>query len=241
MDKLYDFVLDNFKGKRKDRALRFLSGQLKHGDPELKKYLSCEAARARRAVMGSYKMIELCEDHKREYQEVFNQYKAISNVVDAAELHLILAQLDEDIESEKKQIAFCGRHLSNILQNDVLTEHEACQLFNINEKTWEECRQRYYDLMKDKRKPAHPVYSIITVAGAEYRERKGRAKGFYDCPEYEMPVYWAIHEHIYSEMKGNKELNAAAFQKFKELWPEIKTYRAIKDMEGNIISTEEDE
>ena len=51
-----------------------------------------------------------------------------------------------------------------------------------------------------------------------------------------MPIYWSSFERIEKEIENNTELKNAAHKELKKLFPNLKTYKVVKDLEGNIIN-----
>lgn len=233
-----NFVLDNFKGKRRDRALGILTGSIKENSEELISYFKCELIRVRRLAIKNFKVLEELYKIRYETSKTYKAFEKSGDIVRTAEIQLNLSKIDSIIKETKNIISELGETFINFLTADILTEHEACQIFNINFKTWQDNKKRYLKDCSGK-DSKHLVYKIISVTGVEYRERKGNLKECYDCDKHEMPVYWAISERILSELENNVEMKKAARKKIDELFPEIRKYRAVKDLEGNIVRMEE--
>lgn len=237
--KLINYVLDNYSGVRGSRMLKIAAGQLKSEDTEFKQYIINELVRYRRPIIENYKTIEKVAGYRKIHKRKYDYLESIGDIAKAAETHLKIADINNLISSCKDIIADIGKFIADTLRFDLLTEHEACQIFNINWKTWQDNKKMFLEL--DEREENHLVYSIIVVCGPEYRHRKGRSKDWYDCPNYEMPIYWSIHEYMMREMKDNKEFHNATNKAFKEIFGDIPTYHVVKDLEGRVIDIIEDE
>lgn len=236
-----DFILDTFHGARRDRALKLATGQIKSTDPEFKKFIMNELVIIRRSIIKQYKKVEWLAEYRKEYSKRYKQFEKAGDIVEAAETHIKIAEINGYIKEIEGLIASYGSYVSDVLRFDLLTEHEACQLFNINYKTFQDEKKNYLAIEKKANgNNGHLVYSVIAVCAPEYRHRKGRAKEWIDCPNSEVPIYWAMHEHIKQEMKDNEEFKAATNKAFKECFPGLKTYRAVKDLEGNVVKVIED-
>ena len=232
-----NWILDNVKGIERDRYIRIEMG--KATPEEIKHVFINKMIKLRRIVIQNYKTIEKIVGYKRTHQKNYEYLEKIGDIVRAAETHLKIADINNLIIDCKDSICDCGKWFQYILRQDLLTEHEACQLFNINWKTFQDAKEEY--LKMDETNSDHIVYSVIVVMASEYRERKGRMKDWLDCPRYEMPIYWAMHEYMMDATKDNEEFHEAAFKKFKEIFGDIPTYHAVKDLEGNIIEIVKDE
>lgn len=233
-NKSVNFILDNYKGVRRDRALKVESGLLKSGDKEYSQFVKNEFIRVRRMVIKSLRNIEKCEGYRKTYLSSLKYYQEQHDIVQAANIQILISEINELISESDKVIADIGGIIADILKADIFSEHEICQLLNINNKSWEENKARYFGIGGiESSMPL--VYSVLLVTGPEYRWRKGRMKEFYDCPESEMPIYWAVHRHIMEVMKNNEEFHRATNKKFEELFPDLKKYKLVKDLEGNII------
>jgi len=238
-----NFILDNYAGTRRDRALKLESGLLKRGDQEFNQYIKNELFRSRRIIIKNFMQIERISEYKKGHLSNLKCYQRIGDIVNAAETQLHISNLDIIKNETIESIATLGKLFADILRSDVLTEHEICQILNINAKTWDRCKTRYMRMRQDEWKAEannYLNYSIIAVTGPEYRERRGRMKYIFDCPDYEMPIYWAMHIYMIEAMKENKEFQKATREKLKEFWPEIKTYKVAKDAEGNVIKMVEE-
>ncbi len=237
-NKLINFILDNYKGVRRDRNLRIISGQLKSTDKEFKKHILNELVYARRDIIKNYRTIETCVEYRKIHSKNYKYFEEVGDITNVAETHIKIAEIDKLISDIKSVISIYGGYIMDILRFDMLSDHEACQVFNINYKTFQDDKKRYLNISEGNEE--HLVYKVISICGPEYRQCKGRAKEYYDCPNSEMPVYWAMNEHIRQEMKDNKEFHEATYKAFKEIFPELKTYKTVKDLEGNIIKVIED-
>lgn len=238
---LINYVLDNYSGVRGSRMLKIVAGQLKSEDTEFKQYIINELVRYRRSIIENYKTIERVAGYRKIHQKKYDYLESIGDIAGAAETHLKIADINVLINSCEDVISDIGKFTADILKFELLTEHEACQVFNINWKTWQEKKERYLNLRnKCKEKVEHLVYSVIAICGPEYRLRKGRAKEWYDCPNYEMPIYWAMHEYMMKEMENNEEFQVATTKAFKELFPGVRTCRVVKDLEGRVVDVIEE-
>lgn len=226
-------ILDNMKGKRRDRALKIATGQLHITDEEYKQFIYGELLRRKRIVIDSYKAIADLYNYRRQFDKWYKEYEDNGDIVSAAEVQVKIGGIKNLIRSLKADISEAGEYFINILSSDVIDEHEACALFNINSKTWENEKENY---VKQFGEEDNLVYKIISICAVEYRWYKGRYKDFYDCEMYEMPIYWAINEHIMQEMRENKELKKATDEKFKEIFGDMQTYRVVTDLEGNVVN-----
>lgn len=238
MNDSINFVLDNFKGKRRDRALGILTGTINEDSKEYKNYFKCELIRARKLAIKNFKTLEELYKIRYETSKTYKAFEKSDDIVRAAEIQLNLSEIDSTIKEAENIISDLGELFISILSTDMLTEHEALQIFNINSRTWQKNKIRYLE-GNNERNSINLVYKLISVTGVEYRRRKGDMKDIYDCDRHEMPVYWAISERILSELENNSELKKAARKKIDELFPGIRKYNAIKDLEGNIVRIEE--
>lgn len=236
-NKSIDFILDNYKGKRRERALKVALNKLKTTDIEFKKYALNELVRFRWSLIKNYKSIELLHEYIRITEREYKKSKREGDIVKSAEVQLYISDVQRLIKDVKEIVASYGGIIASFLRFNILSEHEVCQVFNINHKVWEKQKSRYMSISTNKE---NLVYSIIAITGVEYRKLRGRKKGYYDCPDYEMPVYWGMHEYMMHEMRNNEEFHKATTKAFKELFPKIKTYTAVKDLEGNIVKLLED-
>jgi hypothetical protein len=234
-----DYILDNYKGIRRDRALKVVTGQLKSDDKELKQFVLNELVRCRREIVQAYEMIEIANDEISNLRKEYKECASKGDIVGAAETQLIISDIENSRGEIKATIISKGKLIRGLLKAEVITEHEACQVFNINHKTCAIEKESLYKM--DTSKEDYSVFDVIVITGCEYRHRKGRAKEFYDCPHSEMPIYWAIHEYTMDAMNDNKEFQEASDKAFKRIFPEVKTYTAVKDLEGNVIKIVEDE
>jgi hypothetical protein len=237
-NKLINFILDNYKGLRRDRNLRIASGQLKNSDPEFKHHILNELVYARREIIKYFQLIETLYEYRKIHSKNYKCFEKAGEISNAAETHIKIAEINKMIGDITNVIASYGGYVIDVLRFDMLSDHEVCQIFNINYKTFKDRKKHYFEICGDKEE--HIVYLVLSVCGPEYRHRRGRAKGIYDCLDSEMPIYWAMHKHIMQEMKNNEEFNEAINKVFKEIFPEIKTYKAVKDLEGNVMRVVED-
>lgn len=217
---------------RQDRDSKIKSGQLNLTDPEGKQYVKNELVRARWIIIELYKHMNNLYECKRICDNDYKYFESINDPVRRAEAYLKISEINSLIENSSKYISNLGELFIEVLNWNILSEHDVCQLFNINWKTFQSRKQRYKNNFKEK---DNLIFKTISIAGAEYRDRKGRAKGIYDCDEYEMPVYWAIGDRIMQEIDINKDVKEKVRKGIKEFFPSIKTYRTIEDLEGNII------
>lgn len=222
-------ILDTY---RSTRGLESLADSIKLDNPKVQPYVKNDLIRARWMVIELYKSIEELRQEKRTYEKEYKHFESINDTVGRAETYLKISEVDNSIKSILNTIAEYGYIFIDILSSDILAEHDVCQLFNINWKTFQDEKKKYIEQFG---KEDNLTYKVVTICGAEYRHRKSRANDFYDCDKYEMPVYWSITESIMHEMKNNREFKKATDEKFKELFPDIKFYRAVTDLEGNII------
>ncbi|ADK13136.1 MULTISPECIES: hypothetical protein [Clostridium] len=236
-DDSINYVLDNYKGVRRDRALKIISGQLKETDLEFKQYVKNELVRDRKTIIEQYKNIEGLHEVRKACEREYKYYEKINDVVNKAEFQLNISEVDKLAKEILRIIATLGEHFIDVLSLNILEEHDVCQLLNINWKIFKNNKQAYIKQFGEKDKL---VYKVISVMGPEYRYRKGRMKEIYDCPKYEMPVYWAMNERIMQEVDNNKELKKLADEAFEKLFPDVKTYRVVKDLEGNVIKVVEE-
>jgi len=232
--KKINFILDNYKGIRRDRALKIESHHLNRCDKEYCQYLKNELVRIRKSIIEVYMKIETLYEYRKIHLRNLEYFEGKEDIVNAAEIQLKISEIVNQIVDFEKFISEMGRFLVTVLRANILTEHEICQLFNINEKTWENKKAEYLGAFEGKEDNAHLAYSILTINCPEYRIRKGREKGIYDCPKHEMPIYWAVHEYVLDLMKNNEGFKSATFKKFKELHPEVRICKVVKDLEGNI-------
>ena len=237
-----DYILDNLKGLRRDRALKIVTGQTT--EAETKQYIINEFVRYRMEIIRTYRVIEELRDIKSISNKKYKHYESTGDIVHAAENHIKIFKINNDLKALRKCVGVFGARIIYFLKLNVLTEHEACQLFNINYKTFQNAKNEYSKVLekdnKDISNDEHLIYSVIAVCAPEYRHRRGRLKEWLDCPYSEMPIYWAIHEYMLQKMQDNEEFKEASDKAFKECFPGVKTYRAIKDLEGNIIKIEEE-
>lgn len=233
-----NFILDNYKGIRRNRALRIAAGELKTTDEEFKNFLFNELVRAKMSIITQYKNIEELTEWEHILVNRYKYFEGNGDMVQAAKTHLKIAEIKNLISKLEKLIASYGGFVANMLRGNLLTEHEACQLFNINWEEFKDRKQHYLEVCGEKKE--HIVYLVIAITGCEYRWRKGREKSYFDCPQYEMPMFWAIHEYIMQEMKDNKDFHESTNKMFKELFPKVKTYKQSTDLEGNVLGYEED-
>ena len=55
--------------------------------------------------------------------------------------------------------------------------------------------------------------------GLEYRHLKGRMRGIYDCPSYEMPFYWAVNNVILDFIDNSPKAKRKKINDFlKMIW-----------------------
>lgn len=237
-DTRINIILDNCKGIRRDRALRVELGQLKESDDEFKKYIKNELVRARRIVIAFYNYIESLYELRMMEDKKYKHFESINDPVNRAETYLKISEINNTINDKLKIISDMGNFFIAVLRSNILEEHDLCQIFNINWRTFQDKKHEYIEQFG---KEEHLTYKVISVTGVEYRDRKGRDKEFYDCHRSEMPLYWSMFEHIMREIEDNKELNKATDERFKELFPDIKTCRVFEDLEGNIVKIVEEE
>lgn len=174
---------------------------------------------------------------KKIYDNDYEHFESSNDAVRRAETYLEISEINNLIEDISKHIANLGEIFIEILNLNILSEHDVCQLLNINWKTFQDKKQRYKNKFGEK---DNLTYKIVSVAGAEYRDGKGKLKDIYDCHEYEMPIYWAIGDRIMQEMDNNEEFHKSVRQGIKKFFPGIKTYKAVKDLEGNIVKVVEE-
>ncbi|MFL0198690.1 hypothetical protein ACJDU8_24500 [Clostridium sp. WILCCON 0269] len=231
-------ILDTYKSTvRQNRILRIKSGELKRTDPEWKQYIKNEFVRDRWIVIALYKRIDELLECKRIYDNDYIYFEKINDVVKRAEIYLQISEINKTIECISKHIANFGKFFIDILTLNILSEHDVCQLLNINCQTFQNRKRRYKNKFGEKN---NLTLKIVSVTGAEYRYRKGKLKGIYDCYEYEMPVYWAVDECMLQEMDNNKEFGEAAGEIFKSIFSDVNTYSAVMDLEGNVIKVVEE-
>ncbi|WP_454432378.1 hypothetical protein [Bacillus thuringiensis] len=76
--------------------------------------------------------------------------------------------------------------------------------------------------------------------GLEFRHRKGRTQGIYDCPSHKMPFYWAVNklilDFIDNSPKAKEKIN-----NFLENDLGLTMYKTVEDLEGNILGVIEDD
>jgi hypothetical protein len=231
-------ILDTYKSNvTQSRILRIKSGQLKQTDPEWKLYIKNELIRSRWIVIALYKNIDELLEIKKTYDSYYKYFEKINDVVKKAEIYLQISEINKLVEDISKHIGSLGKFFIDVLNSNILSEHDVCQLFSINFRTFQNKKQRYKNAFGEK---DNLTFKIVSVTGAEYRYRRGKRKGIYDCHEYEMPVYWAVDECILQEMDNNKEFAEAADKVFKSIFSGVKTYRAVTDLEGNVIKVLEE-
>ncbi len=211
---------------------RISSGNFKVDSEEYKQCVKNEIVVARRCIIHEFKDIDRLHETRRIYDKNYEYYGKTNDAVNRAETYLKICEINELVKQSLNIIANFGEALIELLTNNNFKEHDLCQLLNINWKTFQNVKSRYMKNFGDKE---HLLYRIVSVCGPEYRDRKGRMEECYDCPQYEMPVYWAISERIMQEMENNEEFKKATDKKFKELFPGLQTYRAVTDLEGNTV------
>lgn len=237
----FDFIMDNYKGIKRDRALKIATNQLGKGDKEYCQYMKNELVTFRRSIIKYYKTIEKLSKYREEHMKDLKFWQENRNIIKEAETQLIISEIDEVIQGNRSLIARMGGLVAHILGLNILSEHEVCQLFNINAMTWKKKRGEFLSNCEGKQESDNLISSVIVIKGPEYRALKCREKGVYDCPDYEMPIYWAMHEEAIEHMRTNEEFREAAREKFKQLYPDLKSYKVVKDLEGNIIEVIENE
>lgn len=230
--KKVSILLASSNGARGEVEKKIYSGEIGSQDKDLKSYTFSQIIRVKMAVSAIFKEIESVGEYRNKCQKLYKEFEDSGDIVGAAGMHLEIKDFQDIINVYKKQIATIGRFLIDILHCDIFTEHEMCQLLNINWITWQKEKESY---IKQFGEEEDLIYHITAVTGPEYRHRRGRMKDWYDCPRYEMPVYWSIHEAISQRMDEDEEFKKATDKKFKELFPDFKWYRGITDLEGNLI------
>lgn len=144
----------------------------------------------------------------------------------------------EDVrKSNFKSLKAYGQYLVDVLiplLNAYFTEHEIVQLVGGSMKKAEEIKSTIDRLgLKNKQGFA---FNFIYHHG-EYRWKKGRAKDFIDCPNWEMPLFNCISDYILYEIENNPKLKQASDEVFEEMFGDAMVY-ATFDNEGKIVSTE---
>lgn len=232
--KVINNILDNMKGIRRDRALKFVTGKLKYGDPELQLYINNELIRRKRIVINEFKTLEDFYKQRERLKVLEKSFHESGNIIQESEAITIEGEIKEIIDNIKNSIVDMGKFFTTILSDEkLINDNAACAIFNINAKTWVNKKREYIEQFNEKDKL---VYKLLTVCGVEYRNRRGRAKDWYDCSQWEMPVYWSVSEFMFREIDKNKDLKNATRKTFKKVFGDIPTCRVVKDLEGNIIS-----
>ncbi len=112
-------------------------------------------------------------------------------------------------------------------------EHEIIQLVGGSEYKAKEIKNAIEDI-GSRHLEGGLAFNFIFHHG-EYKWRKGRAKEFIDCPEWEMPLFFTISDYILKEIKSNPELKSGMDNLFQEMFEDTIAYPKY-DSQGNIVS-----
>ncbi|MDU7363902.1 hypothetical protein [Clostridium sp.] len=147
-----------------------------------------------------------------------------------------IKQLDDLMENYKIQLNSLGFVLINLyvpMLDKYFNKKEISQLIG---GSYEQIKR--IDEWKEKKETGtRSIAEAYIIHHGEYRWRKGRSKDFIDCPDWEMPLFWCMSDHMHKAIKENPKLSNEMDKQFEEMFSDCIVDATI-DEKGNVIAVE---
>lgn len=144
--------------------------------------------------------------------------------------------IDKLIENYKVQLNSLGFVLINLyvpMLDKYFNKKEIVQLIG---GSYEQIKR--IDECQDKKETGtRSIVEAYIIHHGEYRWRKGRSKDFIDCPDWEMPLFWCMSDHMHKAIKENPKLSNEMDKQFEEMFSDCIVDATI-DEKGNVIAVE---
>lgn len=144
--------------------------------------------------------------------------------------------IDKLIENYKVQLNSLGFVLINLyvpMLDKYFNKKEIVQLIG---GSYEQIKR--IDEWQDKKETGtRSIVEAYIIHHGEYRWRKGRSKDFIDCPDWEMPLFWCMSDHMHKAIKENPKLSNEMDKQFEEMFSDCIVDATI-DEKGNVIAVE---
>jgi hypothetical protein len=183
--------------------------------------------RLKRNIRRYLKHQEVIWDSLRIIRRNKAYYSKLGNILQVADLEIKEKEMHYELDEVEENLAEAGKMLYELLPvyEFVSTDREFASLINVPYKYIQECREVYEKSNNDF------YITAIFVNKAEAWDDE-----WYDKPLQE-PFWEAMYALLCHEYEHNKEIKQKMNDKMDELFPDIRknAYRAVYDMEGNIV------
>lgn len=233
-EKIYK-AAEDLNGVMKERFIRLATGEEKADD---RLFYSNLFIKAKFGLRNTFKNLDEYSDELKETRKLIKLGRSKEQLEKLKKYENVLVGAIASFNEHKLNY---GRLLVDSLIpmiNKYFTEHEIIQLVGGSEVTAREHKETMerLELGGCKDEDGGFAFDFIFHHG-EYRWRRGRAKDFIDCPEWEMPLFNAISDYIIHQVRSTPKLKYEMDKKCEEMFEDAMVY-ATFDNNGNIRSTE---
>ncbi|KAB2423911.1 hypothetical protein F8167_07665 [Bacillus cereus] len=193
----------------------------------------------KRWLKSNFNDMDELYDRKRSLQKQHEWLMEIMEIQRASEKLLFINEVNNVLNRVKEQTFSIGKQVIDIIHVWDFSVDEVCALLGGNAIEGQRLYKEYRE-DKEQQKTFKTFMEYALHRGLEYRHRKGRMKGIYDCPSYEMPFYWAVNnvilDFIDNSPKAKEKIND-----FLKNDLGLTMYKTVEDLEGNILGVIEDD
>lgn len=230
LDECAKKMLEEKPGMETERYIRMLKGEMQGND---RLYISNKLIKVKRSLIKGYKKLDYCSSEIKEAKRIIESDAAEKYKIESEE-HI--ESMEKIIKEIKDYIISCGDVIINAyipLIDKYFSEKEIIQILS---GSYSQARRikEFYDKQE---KGARSLTDSFIIHHIEYRWRKGRDKGFIDCPDWEMPLFNCVSTYIWQAIKNNPKARAD-MNKFQEEMFGDAMVCTTTDSQGNIIEAE---